>query len=55
MIYYKGCPRLPALSFDLKLAIESVDLCEKIPNVSVRSFRHHRTSIFPVYHQSISR
>jgi hypothetical protein len=30
---FKGCPRLPALSFDLKLSVESVNLCEKIPNV----------------------
>ncbi|CAF1156375.1 unnamed protein product [Rotaria sp. Silwood1] len=28
----EGCPRLSAISFDLKLSIESVDLCEKIPN-----------------------
>ncbi|CAF0735791.1 unnamed protein product [Adineta steineri] len=28
----EGCPRLPGLGFDLKLSIESVNLCEKIPN-----------------------
>lgn len=29
----KGCPRLPTIGFDPKVSVESVDLCEKIPNV----------------------
>jgi hypothetical protein len=32
---FKGCPRLPALGFDLKVSIESVNLCEKIPTVRI--------------------
>lgn len=28
-----GCPRLTAIDFELKLSIESVNLCEKIPKV----------------------
>ncbi|CAF1254501.1 unnamed protein product [Rotaria sordida] len=37
----EGCPRLPAINFDLKLSIESVDLCEKIPNFITANYQEN--------------
>jgi len=33
IIFIEGCPRLSAIGFDPKVSVESVNLCEKIPNV----------------------
>ncbi|CAF4256660.1 unnamed protein product [Rotaria socialis] len=38
---FKGCPRLPAIYFDLKLSLESVDLCEKIPNYITANYQEN--------------
>ncbi|CAF3260744.1 unnamed protein product [Rotaria sp. Silwood2] len=37
----EGCPRLPAINFDLKLSIESIDLCEKIPNYITANYQEN--------------
>ncbi|CAF1159923.1 unnamed protein product [Rotaria sp. Silwood1] len=37
----EGCPRLPAISFDPKVSIESVDLCEKIPNYITSTYQEN--------------
>ena len=31
--FFQGSPSLPTIRFQLKLSLESVDLCKKIPTV----------------------
>ncbi|CAF0888609.1 unnamed protein product [Adineta steineri] len=35
----EGCPRLPAIGFDPKVSIESVNLCEKIPSYITSTYQ----------------
>ncbi|CAF1230111.1 unnamed protein product [Rotaria magnacalcarata] len=37
----EGCPRLAAIGFDPKVSIESVDLCEKIPNYITANYQEN--------------
>jgi len=37
-----GCPRLPVIDFEPKISVESVNLCEKIPNVNSNFFDFKR-------------
>ncbi|UJR31730.1 hypothetical protein I4U23_019210 [Adineta vaga] len=37
----EGCPRLPAVSFDLKLSLDSINICEKIPNYITANYQEN--------------
>ncbi|CAF1153019.1 unnamed protein product [Adineta ricciae] len=37
----EGCPRLTAIGFDLKSSLESVNLCEKIPNFITANYQEN--------------